>query len=430
MRILIYSYNYYPEPIGIAPLMTELAEGLVTKGHEVRVVTGMPNYPQRRIYDGYRNKLYCTEERNGVTVQRSYIWVRPKPGFMDRILLEGSFVLSSFLQALNGWQPDAILLTVPPLPACVPAALLAWFHGCPLVLNLQDILPDAAVNTGLLRNKALIRVFEGLERFAYRHATKISVIADGFAENIRQKGVPSEKITQIPNWVDTSFIRPLPKQNNAFRRANQLEGKFVVLYAGNIALTQGVEMVVQSARYLRHLPDVAIAIVGEGRALESLKRVRKLWKVEEQVLLLPFQPREELPTMLTAADVGLVVQKRNVICINMPSKIPVLLASGCPILASVPLAGTAAQVVGQSGGGMVIPPEDPIGLAKQIEQLYENRARLAALGRQGRQYAVENFTFGQALNRYEALFERLVAENTEKRKRFGLARAETEVLPK
>ncbi|MDY6936607.1 MAG: glycosyltransferase family 4 protein [Cyanobacteriota bacterium] len=427
MRILIYSYNYHPEPIGIAPLMTELAEGLANKGHEVRVVTGMPNYPQRRIYDGYRGKLYCTEEINGVTIQRSYIWVRPKPGFMDRILLEGSFVLSSFLQALNGWSPDIVLLTVPPLPACVPAALLAWFHGCPLVLNLQDILPDAAVNTGLLRNKALIRVFEGLERFAYRHATKISVIADGFAKNLQDKGVPSEKMTLIPNWVDTNFIRPLPKENNAFRQANQLEGKFVVLYAGNIALTQGVEMVVQSARYLRHLRDVALVIVGEGRALESLKRVRKLWKVEEQVTLLPFQPREELPTMLAAADVGLVAQKRNVICINMPSKIPVLLASGCPILASVPLAGTAAKAVGQSGGGLVIPPEDPIGLAKSIQELYENRDRLAKLGRTGRQYAVEHFTFRQALNRYETLFQALTAP---KDITDSLRKGKPEVLPK
>ena len=124
MRVLIYSYNYYPEPIGIAPLMTELAEGLVRLGHEVRVVTGMPNYPQRQIYEGYRDKFYCTETRNGVLIQRSFIWVKPKPSLLDRLLLDGSFVVSSFFQALRGWRPDVILLTVPPLPVCLPAALL------------------------------------------------------------------------------------------------------------------------------------------------------------------------------------------------------------------------------------------------------------------------------------------------------------------
>ena len=95
MRILIYSYNYYPEPIGIAPLTTELAEGLVKRGHEVRVITAMPNYPERCIYEGYRGKLFSTNEENGVTVQRSFAWVKPKPGLVDRILLDGSFVLTS-----------------------------------------------------------------------------------------------------------------------------------------------------------------------------------------------------------------------------------------------------------------------------------------------------------------------------------------------
>lgn len=148
MRILIYSYNYHPEPIGIAPLMTELAEGLVAQGHQVRVVTAMPNYPQRRIYEKYKGKLYLTELENGVAIQRNYVWIRPKPGLIDRILLDASFVLISLVHALKGRRPDVILLTVPPLPVSVPAALLGWLHRCPVVLNLQDILPEAAVHTG------------------------------------------------------------------------------------------------------------------------------------------------------------------------------------------------------------------------------------------------------------------------------------------
>jgi colanic acid biosynthesis glycosyl transferase WcaI len=129
MRVLIYAYNYYPEPIGIAPLMTELAEGLVKRGHEVRVVTAMPNYPQRQIYEGFRGKLYQTEVRNGVTIQRSYVWVKPKPNLFDRLLLDGSFVVTSLFQAMRGWRPDVILLTVPPLPVSVPAALLGKFYN-------------------------------------------------------------------------------------------------------------------------------------------------------------------------------------------------------------------------------------------------------------------------------------------------------------
>ncbi|HEY9873918.1 MAG TPA: glycosyltransferase family 4 protein [Candidatus Obscuribacterales bacterium] len=406
MRILIYSYNYYPEPIGIAPLMTELAEGLVNRGHQVHVITAMPNYPERRIYPEYRGKLYFTEEKNGVAIERSYVWIRPKPGLLDRVLLDGSFVATSLVPALKSWRPDVILLTVPPLPVSVPAALLGGVRRCPVVLNLQDILPEAAVHTGLLRNKALIGVFTYLEKFAYRTAAKISVIADGFVDNLLAKGVPASKIELIPNWVDINFIRPLPKENNSFRTANQLEGKFVVLYSGNIGLTQGLETVIKAATKVRDIPEITIAIVGEAEALQKLQRRCQGWGAEN-VLLLPFQPREQLPEMLAAADVGLVMQKSNVISFNMPSKIQLLLASGRAIIASVPVTGTAATAVQRSGGGIVVPPEDPEALAAAIMELYKNPEKAEMLGKQGRQYAIANYSLFQALNRYEELFTKI-----------------------
>ena len=425
MRILIYSYNYFPEPIGIAPLMTELAEGLVGRGHEVRVVTAMPWYPQREIYPGYKGKPYLTEKRNGVYIQRNYVWVRPHPGLVDRVLLDGSFVISSCLHALQGTRPDVILMTAPPLPVSVPAAVLGMIWRCPVVLNLQDILPEAAVHTGLLRSKLLIRIFSILEKFAYRVATQISVIADGFVDNlVNKKGTPPEKITLIPNWVNINFIRPLPKQDNSFRKAHRIEGKFVVMYSGNIALTQGIETVVKAAALLLHQlgklsekiqcelgtelsekiqRDIRVVIVGEGRALSELQQCRQEQEADN-VLLLPFEPRGRLPQMLAAADVGLIVQKRNVISFNMPSKTPLLLASGRAIIASVPANGTAARAVTRSGGGVIVAPEEPEALAAEILRLYLHPDKAAALGEQGRRYAVEHYGIERALDRYEALF--------------------------
>jgi colanic acid biosynthesis glycosyl transferase WcaI len=403
MRILIYSYNYYPEPIGIAPLITELAEGLVKKGHKVRVVTGMPNYPQRRIYEGYRGKFYLTEVTNGVAIQRSYVWVRPKPTLIDRLLLEVSFVVTSFVHALRGQRPDVIFLTTPPLPVSVPAALLGWIHRTPIVLNLQDILPDAAVHVGLLKNPKLIRLFEALEKFAYRTATKTTVIAEDFVTHLCSKNVPAHKIVQIPNWVDVNFIRPLPKEKNEFITEHQLTDKFVVLYSGNIALTQGLETVIEAATRLCHIPDILIVIVGEEEALHRLQLYCETCGATN-VTLLPLQPRAKLPEMLAAADIGLVVQKHNVICFNMPSKIQVLLASGRALVASVPATGPAARVIQQSGGGIVVPPEDPDALAATILELYHNPEKVKVLGEKSREYALENYALEQALNRYEELF--------------------------
>lgn len=409
MRILIYSYNYCPEPIGIAPLMTELAERLVEVGHEVRVVTAMPNYPERKIYPEYRGKLYHTEKRNGVTIQRCYVWIRPNPGLVTRMLLDGSFVLLSFLQALRGWRPDLILSTSPSLPACVPVAILRWLYSCPVVLNLQDILPEAAVQTGLLSNPLGIRIFEALEKFAYFSASKISVITDGFVDNLTAKGVPAEKLICISNWVDVNFIKPLPKAGNSFRRTHQLEGKFVVLYSGNIARTQGVRTIIRAADQLRDITDIAFVIVGEESQLMELDELRQELGVNN-VLMLPFTPRKQLPEMLAAADVCLIMQKRNMVGFNMPSKTQILLASGRPVIASVPGAGTTAKAIRKSGGGMVVEPEHPTELAKAIVELYNNPAKVAALGQQGRKFAVDNYSFKQAVDRYEALFEELITQ--------------------
>ncbi|BAZ51737.1 putative glycosyl transferase [Nostoc sp. NIES-4103] len=411
MQILIYSYNYHPEPIGIAPLMTELAEGLVKRGHQVRVITGMPNYPQRQIYDGYQGKWYVTEKNNGVTIQRSYLRIKSKPNLVDRLLLELSFIVTSLPQAFNGKRPDVILLTVPPLLVSLPAALLGKLYKCPVVLNVQDILPEAAVRVGLMKNKWMIKACEALEKFAYRNAQNISVIADGFFENLVAKGVPAKKIVCISNWVNVNFIRPLAKEKNPWKSAHQLDKKFVVMYSGNIALTQGLETVVAAAALLRHIQDITFVIAGESTALARLQEYC-LSCGADNVLLLPLQPREQLPQMLAAADVGLIVQKHNVISFNMPSKIPLLLASGRPIVASVPATGTAAKAITESGGGMIVEPESPSALAQAVLDLYNNSALAAQLGYKGREFAVERYSFEYAIKQYEELFFNVVTKTS------------------
>lgn len=414
MRILVYSYNYHPEPIGIAPLMTELAEGLVARGHEVRVVTAMPNYPERKIYPDYRGKLFAKEIRNGVHIQRCYVAIRPNPGLVTRALLDGSFSLLSFFQALRGWRPDVILSTSPSLPASVPVALVKSLFSCPVALSLQDILPEAAVQTGLITNKIAIRAFELLEKFAYASVDRIAVITPCFADNLASKGVGRQKMDCISNWVDVNFIRPKSKTDNTFRKKHGLQDKFVVLYAGNIARTQGVRTIVRAAEQLKDYPNVQFVIVGEESQLTELEDLRQELGVNN-LKLLPFAPRRELPEMLAAADVSLIMQKKNVVGFNMPSKTMVLLASGRPVIASVPRDGAAARAIRDSKGGIVTPPENPSLLAKAILNLSKDPARAELLGQQGRQFAIANYSFDQAIDAYESLLKRLAAAPAENR---------------
>lgn len=404
MRVLLYSYNYYPEPIGIAPLMTELAEGLVKRGHQVRVVTAMPNYPERKIYPEYRGKLYKSEVRNGVGIERCFVAIRPKPGLVGRALLEGSFALLSFVKAISGWRPDVILSTSPSLPACVPVAVTKALYRCPVVLSLQDILPEAAVQTGLITHPLAIKVFEQLEKFAYASATKISVITPSFAKNLVEKGVSISKMECISNWVDVGLVRPLPKENNAFRNAHGLSGKFVVLYSGNIARTQGVRTIIRTASQMQANPDIQFVIVGEKSQLAELDELCKELEVKN-VRLLPFVTDDQFPEMLAAADVSLIMQKQNVVGFNMPSKTQKIMASGRPVIASVPANGSAAEAVRQSGSGLVVEPESPTELAKAIEALYNDPQRVEEFSKRGRQFAIDNYSFDQAINAYEALLK-------------------------
>ncbi len=408
MRILIYSYNYYPEPIGIAHLMTELAEGFAKRGHEVRVVTGMPNYPERKVYDEYKGKFFLTEEKNGVTVQRSYIHVRgSKPGLLDRLLLDGSFIASSLWQAFNGWKPEIIFATTPPILISLPVTFYGLFSRSSLVLNIQDIVSEAAVRVGLVKKDSwILSIAQAVEKLAYLKAAKISVIATDFVTKLVEQGVNKNRILCIPNWVDLNFIRPLEK-NNSFRSEHNLQDKFVVVYSGNIALTQGLETVVKAAASLKEKSEISFVILGEERARQQLQECCDNYQADN-VILLPLVPREKLPEMLSSADVGLVIQKKTVTAFNLPSKIPVILASGRPIIASVPDTGTAMKVVKESGGGIVVTPEDSQALAEAILELYENPERLEQLGKQGRKYAEENFGAKSALDSYEALFDEIL----------------------
>ena len=411
MRVLLYAYNYYPEPIGIAPLMTELAEGLVKKGHQVRVVTAMPNYPERKIYPGYRGQLYRREVRNGVEIDRCFVAVRPTPGLLGRALLEGSFITLSLIKAITGWRPDVILSTSPSLPACIPVAIAKAAFRCPVVLSLQDILPEAAIQTGLLSNKLAIKAFEKLEQFAYASATQISVITPSFAKNLKGKGVAEQKMTCISNWVDVDFISPKPKKDSAFRRMHGLEDKFVVLYSGNIARTQGVRTIIHAAKKLQDNPNIQFVIVGEPSQLTALETLSNQLNVNN-VRLLPFVKREDLPDMLAAADVSLIMQKKNVVGFNMPSKTQVIMASGRPIIASVPSEGSTSNAVKQSNSGLVVAPECSTELTNAIQELYSCPELAEAMGENGRLFAIKHYSFKQAIAAYEGLLTSVLQEKT------------------
>ena len=269
MRIMFMAQCYAPENISAAVLITELAVDLAARGHEVTVITGAPNYPYGRLFEGYRNRVYSVETLEGVRVVRTWSFISPSKKFWPRLFHYGSYSATSFYGGWFAGRPDVIVSYSPPLPLGLSAWLLSLIFRVPWVLQIEDLFPDAAVAAGVLTNKRAISLFRGLESFLYRAARHISVISKNYRQTLLSKGVPDSKIEVIPVWADPAAIRPMPKEN-AFRRSHGLADKFVVMYTGNIGLTSCLEDVLGAAEILKNRNDIQIVIVGEGVKKESL----------------------------------------------------------------------------------------------------------------------------------------------------------------
>lgn len=402
MRILLLAQCYAPENVSAAVLITDLATDLVRRGHEVTVVTGAPSYPYGRVFAGYRNRLYAEERLDGVRVIRTWSVITPSTKTLPRLLHYGTYSLSAFYGGLLGGCPDVILSYSPPLPLGLSAWLLSRIWRAPWVLEIEDLYPDAAVAAGVLTNRALISFFRGLELFQYRRAAEITVISETFRRNLLGKGVPDSKLRVIPIWADPDEVRPLEK-HNAFRQRCGLDGKFVVMYAGNIGLTSCLEDVLCAADHLREQTEIRFVLVGEGvrkQALEAEAKVRAL----PNVTFLPYQPREAFPEMLAAADLGLVTLNAGAALSSLPSKVFNVMASARPVLAVTPPGSELMQIVTESGCGWSVPPGAPTALAEAILQIQAHGAGLVQAGRNGRACLEEKYSRRRCVDAHEQMF--------------------------
>jgi colanic acid biosynthesis glycosyl transferase WcaI len=399
MRIMFMAQCYAPEDVSAAVLITELATDLVRRGHQVALITGAPNYPQGRVFAGYRNRACQVEWLDGVRVVRTWSYISPSKRFWPRLLHYGTYSVSAFYGGLFAGRPDVVVSYSPPLPLGLSAWMLSRLWRVPWVLELEDLYPDAAVAAGVLGNRRVIAFFSAMERFLYRHATRVSVISESFRRNLNRKGVPPEKITLIPVWADPDIVRPLPKENG-FREQLGLSGKLVVMYAGNLGLTSCLEDVLGAAKLLNGQADIRFVVIGEGVKKDGLAALAQDAALTN-VMFLPYQPREIFPEMLAAADVGLVTLNHSSASSSLPSKTFNVMASARPILAVAPSDSELAHLVEDAHCGIVIPPEHPACLAEVLLSLRGQAALLAEMGRNGRSQLENRFSRGRCVDAFE-----------------------------
>lgn len=398
MKILLSSLNYSPELTGIGKYSGEMAEWLVARGHNVRVVTAPPYYPDWCIGAGYSGSFYHVETIAGVTVFRCPLWVPPKPSGLKRLIHLASFALTSLPMMLRHvfWKPHVVWMVAPAF-FCAPGTwLTARLCGAPAWLHVQDYEVDAAFDLGLLKGKFLRRMVLALERSMFRRFDVVSTISQRMLERAAAKGVSSNRLVSFPNWVDISSVRP-DMRCEAYRAELGIAPDVVMaLYSGNMGGKQGLEILAEAARELQDVSGLHFVFCGNGAGRADLMA---LCAGLPNVHFLDLQPLEKLGTLLASADIHLLPQRADAADLVMPSKLTGMLASGRAVVATAHAGTEVATVVEDCG--LVVPPEDVKAFAGAVEALATNAALRDRLGRNGRAYAEQNLDKDAVLGRFE-----------------------------
>jgi glycosyltransferase involved in cell wall biosynthesis len=396
MRILILTIYHDPEPI---PKTGELARELQRRGHEVSVVTAFPHYPSGELYPGYRLRPWQWETREGVRVLRTFIFPYHGTRASLRIVNYVSWMLSSMAASWLAPRCDVIYVWHPPLTVGVTAWVLSKLKRAPVVYDVQDLWPESAEASGLLKPGRLVDALHRLADWIYARVDRLLVVSDAARRYLVDRGVSADKIRLARHWIDDTAFDAPPSARDV-RAEYGLDNQFVVLFAGNLGLVQGLETVIDAADRLRG-SNVRIVLVGDGsdrvRLGEDARR-RNL----SNVVFAGRHPASAMPDFYRAADALLVHLRPSLIAgIAIPTKVLAYLAAGKPVVCAVP--GATAELIRDAGAGPVLPPGHPQALADAILDLAgKDPLERRRLGENGRRYLAEHFRREHVIDEYES----------------------------
>lgn len=402
LRILILTIYHDPEPI---PKTGELARELVRRGHDVTVVTGFPHYPSGDLYPGYRLRLWTREMIAGVPVIRTFIYPYHGTSAARRMLNYISWMISSIQAAWLAPRCDVIYVWHPPLTVGVTAWIVGKLKRAPFVYDVQDLWPESALASGLMRPGPLVRILDRLADWVYARANQLLVVSDAAATLLVARGVPPEKIAVAAHWVDDSaFAQPITRD---VRAELGLGSRFVAMFAGNLGLVQGLETVIDAAVRLRDNPDIVFVLVGDGtdrQRLEDLVRADGL----TNVIFAGRHPASAMPAFMSAADALLVHLRPSGIADHaIPTKILSYFAASRPIVCG--MAGAGAELVSKAGAGVITPPGDGTAMAEAVRRLAAMPAPdRQVLGQNGRHYLQTHLSVPVVMDEYERVIRTTV----------------------
>ncbi|MFO1444395.1 glycosyltransferase family 4 protein [Bacillus sp. Bva_UNVM-123] len=392
MRV-IYLCQHFPPETGAPQIRVyEVSKELMSRGHQVEVITAFPHHPHGIIPEEYRGRFYMFENWDGIPVHRSWIYPSPKGSFWKRLASYFSFTFSAFYSIIKSKPTDVIICNSPPLFLGITGYIGAKMKRAKFVFNVADIWPESAVELGIVKNKSFIRLAEWLEKFLYKKSWKIATATEGILDYMVRKGKKKEDVFLLPNGVNTDTFKPIPKNEELLKQIG-IQGKKVFMYAGALGYAQGLDSVLEAAQLLKDkLPDVHFLFVGDGQEREKLLTMKEDMKLDN-VTFYGAVPVAEMPKMFSIADYS-VVSLRNIELFKgaRPSKIFPAISSGVPVLYCGD--GESAAILEEYQCGKIAPPENPEGIANAISELMSvSEEQYKMMSENGRKLAIEQYSW-------------------------------------
>ncbi|MFO0691464.1 MAG: glycosyltransferase family 4 protein [Myxococcota bacterium] len=408
MKILFVSHYFPPEVNAPANRTHEHCRRWVKDGHEVTVLTGVPNHPRGRIFPGYRNRWIQEETVDGIRVIRTWMYLTPNSGFLRRVANYLLFALTAVLASPRAGRPDVVVATSPQFFCGVAGSIIAKLKRRPFVLEIRDLWPKSIVELGQLGPGPVLSALEWLETWLYRSAAGVVVNTRTFHDHITARGVRPESIELVYNGIDPALFKPRPK-NEALLAKHGLQGRFTVAYVGTLGLAHGLSLLVDVADRLRDRSGIDFVLIGDGADREKIEA-----EVARRGLrnfhLLGLQPRDAMPDWIASIDVLLVMLRDlPVFETVIPSKIFEFLAQERPVILAAK--GEIRRMMEEAGGALVVDPEAADQLIAAIDEIVAHPDAAARRAAAGRRWVEAGFLRDDLARKMSAFLERVVRES-------------------
>lgn len=375
MHILFLTDNFPPEVNAPATRTYEHAIRWIEEGCKVTVITCAPNFPEGKVFSGYKNKWYQYQVMDDINVVRVKTFITANNGFLLRTVDYLSFMITGFIAGLFQKKPDVIIATSPQFFTACMGWMLSVFRNRPFVFELRDLWPASIIAVGAMKNSLLITWLEKLELFLYKKADAIISVTNSFKDELISRGINGNKIFVILNGVDHNNYQPTSIKDSILSEKYNLKDKFVVGYLGTHGLAHGLDVILDAAEKLKQYPNIFFMLVGSGAAKSDLVMNAKKRNLKN-ILFIDSQPKELMKRYYSLCNISLIHLKNNPLFASViPSKLFESMAMGLPIIMALPK-GEATKLVNHHKCGVIISPENSLLLANSVLELQSNNEQL------------------------------------------------------